>query len=199
MKKYKINEIFYSLQGEGIRAGSPNIFVRFSNCNLACRKEGIMGFDCDTEFMSGAEISAKEIVQEATHLSKGKCKNVIFTGGEPALQLDDELIKAFEGWYRCIETNGTIKLPQGLHWICVSPKTAEHTLKVQKADEVKYVRHRGQFLPVPSISALNYLISPAFESDGSVSKETLEWCINLVKENPKWRLSIQQHKLWKIR
>lgn len=197
--QYKVNEIFYSLQGEGGLAGTPMVFVRFSNCNLRC-KWSTQGFDCDTEFVSGRTMSEGDILQEAARLNP-KGGWLLFTGGEPGLQLTDSLInQAHEaGWQCAVETNGTIQLPDGLDWICVSPKTAEHTLRQKRADEVKYVRHTGMALPEPSIEATHHYISPAFRPDGSVSREDLDWCIQLVKDNPTWRLSIQTHKLLLIR
>jgi 7-carboxy-7-deazaguanine synthase len=199
MKQYQVNEIFFSLQGEGMRAGTPNFFVRFSGCNLTCSKD-VEGFDCDTEFVSGRKMSYFDISSEMLKLST-KCSAVILTGGEPALQINEELLDQFHNdkFFVAIETNGTTELPKSLDWICVSPKTAEHTLKVKNANEIKYVRHYGQGIPKPFISAQHKLISPAFEADGNVSRETLEWCINLVKENPEWRLSCQQHKWWGVR
>lgn len=199
MKTYKVNEVFFSLQGEGIRAGTPNVFVRFSNCNLNCREDGPMKFNCDTEYESGKEMTGEQILKEASALG-GNCKNVIFTGGEPTLQLDSDLLKLFGDWHRAIETNGTIK-PEtiSLEWVCVSPKTAEHTLKWLTANEVKYVRRPGQEIPQPAIKADYYLISPAFEADGTLPWKTLEWCVDLVKRNPKWRLSMQLHKFWQVR
>lgn len=199
-KLYRVNEVFFSLQGEGVRAGTPNVFVRFSGCNLACRSDAPMGFDCDTEFESGSDLSAEQIVAMAGTLAQ-ECKNVIFTGGEPALQLDQEIVGAFDNWHKAIETNGTIDNPwiKRLDWVCVSPKTAEHTLKVLEADEVKYVRRIGQAVPEPAVKARYKIISPAFEPGGALDRRTLEYCIQLVKGNPSWRLSMQQHKFWGVR
>jgi 7-carboxy-7-deazaguanine synthase len=202
-KIYSINEIFYSLQGEGARAGSANVFVRFSGCNLQCDIEpGPLspgGFACDTEFTSSRKITAAEIIAEAIRLAP-QCKAVIFTGGEPALQLDAELVRAFteQGYYLAVETNGTKPLPAGIHWVCVSPKTAEHTLCAGVADELKYVRHVGQSIPRPSLDAVHKFISPAWSPEG-LKQADLEWCIKLVLENPDWSLSWQAHKLWRIR
>jgi len=197
-KKYKINEIFYSLQGEGARAGTANVFVRFSDCNLRCIRSR-EGFDCDTEFVSGNEMSLLELLREIKK-SSGECRSVILTGGEPALQIDDNLITALksEGYFIAIETNGTKLLPEGIDWICVSPKTAEHTLKVKSANELKYVRRAGMALPEPSIKAEHYFISPSFDAE-SLDRSDLQYCIELCQKNPKWRLSVQQHKIWKIR
>lgn len=202
MKQYAVNEIFYSIQGEGVRAGMPHVFVRLSGCNLRCSAgDPDSGFDCDTEFVSSRKLTVDEILAEATHISCG-CRNVILTGGEPTLQLDEELATAFksQSFWVSVETNGTKEIPlRWADWITVSPKSAEHTIKQLIADEVKYVRHYGQGIPKPIVEAEHYLISPAFGADGRVDSQTLAWCIELVKQNPTWRLSVQQHKQWKIR
>lgn len=204
VKTYRINEIFGSIQGEGIRSGTANVFVRFSGCNLKCAvTDEFSGFDCDTEFASGVSMTAREILAEA--INKGaRCKAVIFTGGEPLLQLDTELAQTFydEGFYLAIETNGTKEINDELegllHWICVSPKSAEHTIRVNACNELKYVRHSGQGLPKPAIQAAHKLISPAF-GDDTVSAENLAHCIQMVKNNPEWRLSLRLHKFLNVR
>lgn len=195
---YLVNEIFYSLQGEGVRAGTPNLFLRLSRCNLTCKVE-THGFDCDTEFESGRRLSIPEILAEFRLLSES-CDWVILTGGEPALQTDAELIDALHaaGYKLAIETNGSIGLPPGLDWITVSPKVAEHAIRQRTAHEVKYVRGHGQAIPKTVVQAEHSLISPAFDG-ADVDPRTLDWCIRLCKENPPWRLSVQQHKLWKVR
>lgn len=198
--RYRVNEVFYSLQGEGLRAGTPNVFVRFSGCNLKCNRDE-HGFDCDTEFVSGRWLTPRELLDEVRFASKD-CRSIVFTGGEPALQLDERLVRFFHdlGYYLAIETNGTRPLPEGIDWVCVSPKTAEHTLRLSEASEVKYVRAFGQGLPKPRIDAPFYLISPAFNAEGRVDAQTMKWCVALVRERPdKWRLSVQMHKLWRVR
>lgn len=199
MKTYTVNEIFYSIQGEGRRFGTPNIFLRFSGCNLTCNRDE-QGFDCDTEFTSGRNLAASEILAEIMEIAP-QARSIIFTGGEPSLQLDADLIQFFktEDFYLAIETNGTRQLPPGLDWITVSPKTAEHTLKQKTANEVKYVRQRGQAIPKPSVKADFYLISPACQPTGQFDQTDLAWCVNLVKENPTWSLSLQTHKLLRVR
>lgn len=193
---YRINEIFYSLQGEGVRVGTPNIFIRFAGCNLKCSRP-IEGFDCDTEFASGMNFNIGEILH---YLEKYQCKNIVLTGGEPMLQVDAKLIEAFKNadYYVAIETNGTEPPIAGIDWICCSPKTAEHTLRVGKVDELKYVRDVGQGIPKPVLLADHHLISPAWHPEG-LHPETLHHCMELVKQNPTWRLSAQYHKVWSIR
>jgi 7-carboxy-7-deazaguanine synthase len=198
MDRYLVNEIFYSLQGEGVRAGAPSFFLRLAKCNLACKVE-THGFDCDTEFESGRWLTLPEILDEMRQLS-GTCEWIVLTGGEPALQVDREMIEALHaaGYKLAIETNGSMELPEGIDWITVSPKVAEHAIRQRKADEVKYVRGYGQAIPRTVVEAEHYLISPAFEGD-RLDPRTLDWCIRLCKENPPWRLSVQQHKAWKVR
>jgi 7-carboxy-7-deazaguanine synthase len=204
-RKYAINEIFLTLQGEGVRTGTANVFCRFAGCNLACDVEASPlspgGFACDTEFTSHRLLTADELLAEVTACA-GPCRWIVLTGGEPSLQVDQALVDALHGagYQLAIETNGTKNLEGlGLDWVCVSPKTAEHTLRQLTADEVKYVRATGQGLPQPKSTAAHYLISPAFEPDGMVRPETLRWCIQLCKDHPPWRLSLQLHKWLRIR
>jgi organic radical activating enzyme len=193
VKTYRINEIFFSLQGEGIRTGTANCFLRFSNCNIHCRHE-THGFECDTEFETGRDLTADQIVSELRRVGH-ECDWVVLTGGEPALQLDEELINILrrDGFKLAIETNGTIALPEGLDWITVSPKVPEDQIRQKTADEVKYVVVFGQPLPQTSVQARYKLISPAFTGT-TLDRQTLDWCVKLVKENQSWRLSVQIHK-----
>jgi len=194
MSRLRVNEIFYSLQGEGARKGSANIFVRFAECNLKCDF-------CDTEFESYRELDVEELLHECKQFP---CKNIVFTGGEPLLQLTDQVVKQFKKfrYYIAIETNGTITPPKGLDWITVSPKIAEHALvkkfKGVHIDELKYVRNRSQGIPHPKLFADHYFISPEFDGDYP-NIGNIEHCIRLVKENPQWKLSLQEHKFLKIR
>jgi len=206
MKQYTINEVFYSLQGEGVRAGTPNIFVRFSGCNLACNGDevepGVFQPVCDTEFTSGRKVNPPMLLDWIEREGKD-CKSIIFTGGEPGLQLDFELVKFLKdhSYFLAIETNGTQDLDVVHHlldWITCSPKTAEHTLKLPSCHELKYVRGYGQGIPKPKIEAQHHLISPHAEA-GVIRPDVLKWCIDLVKQNPQWRLSCQLHKLWSVR
>lgn len=207
----RVNEIFYSLQGEGVRAGTANVFVRFTACNLRC--DGPKGTPdtenqpiCDTEFASGRTLEEHEVVEECIETVTARARvqrvGVILTGGEPLLQVTPSLVallKAAGFGPICCETNGTVD-PEGLglDWITLSPKVAEHAVKAKRCNEVKYVRHRGQGIPIPSVESQYYLISPAFTAEG-LHPETLAWCIGLVKENPRWRLSLQTHKWMGVR
>lgn len=197
MKRYLINEIFYSIQGEGARAGTANVFVRFSKCNLRCCV-AVDGFDCDTDFDTGTWYTAVELAAEARRVG-GNCDWVIFTGGEPALQLDTELINTLGmfGYHFAIETNGTRALPDGIDWVCVSPKPSGQVV-LTEADEVKHVLSAGMAPPADEIRTANRLVSPAFDGDAIVPG-ALEWCIDFVRRNPSWRLSVQQHKAWGVR
>lgn len=205
---YAINEIFLSLQGEGLRSGTSNVFVRFAGCNMECSVEpgpkSPGGFDCDTEFASGRKLTLPEIhrwIGEQVEISGGvDPKWLILTGGEPGLQVDNEFISRFHDWgYKlAIETNGSVELPEGPDWITVSPKVAEHAIRQISAHEVKYVRAFGQAIPKTRVKATYYLISPAFDGM-EVHPKTMAWCQKLVLENPQWRLSVQQHKGWRVR
>ena len=213
MKQYTINEMFWSPQGEGMRAGQMSVFIRFSGCNLRCRVEPASdspgGFDCDTEFASGRKLTALEIIAEAKGVT-GKPSDwfgvnqklwVVFTGGEPALQLDKDLIDAMHeaGFLCAIETNGSKDVSNlGLDWVTVSPKVAEHAIRQLTADEVKYVRGYGQAVPKPACKATHQLISPAVDGV-TIDKRAVAWCLQLIKEFPQWRLSVQQHKIWSVR
>ncbi len=194
MPTLRVNEIFYSLQGEGARKGSPDIFIRLAHCNLTCSF-------CDTEFESFRELTVAKLLQECKQFPS---KSIVFTGGEPLLQLTGEVVKAFKkaGYYLAVETNGTLTPPKGLDWITVSPKIAEHVLaqkfKGVHIHELKYVRNKSQGIPKPTVEADYYYISPEFDGEYP-NQANINHCIRLVKKHPQWKLSIQEHKLLKIR
>lgn len=199
MKRYPIKECFLSLQGEGMWAGRTSVFLRFAGCNLKCRKE-THGFDCDTDFEGGRTLSVSEVVEEVVSVAGG-CEWIVLTGGEPALFLDPELAAALGDHHNlAIETNGTVPLKARVDWVSVSPKRGER-LALSFADEIKIVLAAGQPLHGAingRIDANHYLLSPAFEGD-TLPEENLRYCIDLCLRNPRWKLSVQQHKLWKVR
>jgi len=174
------------------------VFVRFAGCNLNCTKE-VQGFDCDTDHEMKMQFDRGDLVRKILSTAE-KCRVVVFTGGEPALQLDKKLLielKRF-GFFLAVETNGTKRLPQGLDWITVSPKG--YPVVVEKAHELKYVLKMGLAIPEPCITADHLVIQPAEDIQKRRNNTyNLRHCIRLVKENPRWRLSTQLHKQWKIR
>jgi organic radical activating enzyme len=229
MKTYSVNECFYSLQGEGARAGSPNVFLRFAGCNLQCvnadelrrplaGNEINAGFFCDTDFRKGEKLSLEEVVElvKKTDTSRPTnvdgCRWVIATGGEPSLQLDKALIEALnvEGYLIAIETNGTRPLPYGLDWVSCSPKRGTE-VRISRANEVRVVIGRGEEPFAHGIHADHYFVSPRFHSveaellpswrhtQGDLDADDLRWAIDFCKANPKWKLSIQAHKVWGVR
>jgi len=200
MNNLRVTELFYSLQGEGGRAGTANVFVRLQGCKTkeACYQLGIR---CDTEFESGSEYSPDQLLREIEKMDTGASKNIIWTGGEPLDQLTTEHVQFFKdkGYYQALETSGLQPTEANFDYICLSPKVAEHVVakNFKSVHELRYVRHKGQSIPEPKVEALYYCISP--HSDGwTINDENLAHCIQLVKSNPKWRLSVQQHKQWKV-
>jgi len=198
-----VNEVFYSLQGEGARAGHPSVFIRFSGCNMKCRVEAGPdspgGFDCDTEFVSGEAYTEEALVEDVL-AAAGECRWVVLTGGEPLLQVTRSLINLLkeQGFKIALETNGTMLIPVGLDWVVVSPKVAEHAIRAQYADELRYVRGVGQGIPKPSLDAEAKFLSPAFKGD-QLDPEAVQTCIDLCLRHPDWALSVQAHKLWGVR
>jgi len=208
---YSIKEIFYTLQGEGAHAGRPAVFCRFAGCNLwtgreSDRAQAVCQF-CDTDFVGtdgerggkfkDAAALAREIdsLWPATH---PQSKYVVFTGGEPLLQLDAALIDAMHavGFTIAIETNGTLPVPPGVDWICVSPKMGS-TLVVERGNEIKVVIPQvGQDLAAYERLAFdNYYVQPM---DGPLAAFNTQLAIDTCRRNPKWKLSLQTHKLLNI-
>lgn len=184
-KTYKINEIFYSIQGEGYRTGTPVIFIRFSGCNLNCSF-------CDTQHLKYKEYNIEEILNE---LKKYPCKNIVLTGGEPMLQLDHDLIIALktENYILQIETNGTIddyEILRLIDFITVSPK---EKWKLTYGNELKLVYQNQQLK--------KYYLDTNFEYYylQPCSMKNISETIKAIKENPKWKLSLQTQKLINIK
>ena len=191
--KLLVNEIFYSLQGEGGRTGKPSISIRLSKCNLRCSF-------CDTEFDTGEEMTLEEILNE---INQYGCKWIIWTGGEPTLQLTEEVVTFFKEnqYLQAIETNGTRKVPEGIDYITCSPKQNFEKIKtlIPHTQELRFPIQKGDPLPDISVlpSAENYFLSPIFDAD-KLNKDNMDYCVQMVKENPQWSLSVQLHKLIQI-
>lgn len=223
IKSYVVNEVFYSPQGEGARAGEMSVFLRFAGCNLQCAVER-EGFNCDTDFAKGDRLSLAEVIQrvldhdEVYAATKGSdvlstCGWVVLTGGEPTLQADDALVAALhEAGYRvAIETNGTNPLPRGLDFVACSPKKGHKPL-ITSATEVRVVLGAVGEIPDPQgIRADYYFVSPAFKappveviagwkaSPADKSDALVAWALHYIRQNPRWRLSLQTHKLLGVR
>ena len=219
---YRVNEIFFTLQGEGAHSGIPAVFVRFSGCNLRCPW-------CDTEFEEYTEMTADEIirtVQELYEVPNERRKMCVLTGGEPSLQVDKPLIDALHqaGFYICIETNGTHTLPDGIDWITCSPKMISSPRKqkgmdekptrlaLRKVNEVKVV-FTGTYDPGiwrNQLEAEHWMLQPLryngewllmsgiddFEID---SNDNLDDTVRYILAHPFWRLSVQLHKIAGLR
>ena len=196
---YKVNEIFYSLQGEGFWTGTPMVFVRLSGCNLKCPF-------CDTDHLGFREMSAEEITAE-TKASGGVCGRVCVTGGEPGLQLDKALVDALhEAGYRIhVETNGTRPLPEGVDWVTLSPKSdvpglkGDGTVVLERADEVKVVYAVGVDEKWAAFPADWHFLQPCDSGDPEKNKAILAETLDHIQRNPTWRLSLQTHKLLNIK
>jgi len=196
--KLPVSEIFYSIQGEGARTGTPNIFIRIQGCKTkhACFKSGVK---CDTDFESGQDMTLEEIYTWI-YENANTCKWIIWTGGEPADRITDGVVEYFGnmGYSQAIETSGLFPVAADLDWVTLSPKVAGHVYKksfpTNLVNEIKFIRHSGQAIPEPMIDAEHYFIQPHAEGD-QIVPGNVKHCIELCKQNPKWRLSIQTHKL----
>jgi len=208
---YTVKEIFYTLQGEGANAGRAAVFCRFSGCNLwtgreADRATAICDF-CDTDFVGvgpdgGKFATAAELataVASRWPLASRERRFVVCTGGEPLLQLDGEAVAALhhEGFEVAIETNGTLAAPIGIDWICVSPK-AGATLVLRRGNELKLVFPQPGFEPerFESLDFEHFFLQPM---DGPRAAENTRSATQYCLTHPRWRLSLQTHKLLGIR
>jgi 7-carboxy-7-deazaguanine synthase len=210
-KTYSVKEIFYTLQGEGMQAGRPAVFCRFSGCNLWSGREqdrtlAICRF-CDTDFVGIGEDGGKfddpaalaQACKAAWKGNGGHPPYVVLTGGEPMLQVDVPLIEALHvaGFEIAIETNGTLAVPEAIDWICVSPK-AGATLAQRRGDELKLVYPQAELEPavLEGTDFKHYLLQPM---DGPCVETNLAQAIAYCLAHPKWRLSLQTHKLLGLR
>ncbi len=180
-KRYKVNDIFYTLQGEGYYTGVPAVFIRFAECNLKCAF-------CDTDFKESLEMTLADL--EMT-LGQYPAKHIVLTGGEPSLQTDAELLDMLhgEGCYVQIETNGTNTLPQGIDWITMSPKSLSP--KLQECDELKVI-YEGQPLErYFSIKAKHYFLQPCSSGDVNNDRDITLSTVDACLKDPRWCLSLQ--------
>ncbi len=209
--KYKVKEIYYTLQGEGAHTGRPAVFCRFTGCNLWSgreedRSKAICQF-CDTDFWgtdgtNGGKYTAKELAKKVAELwEAGMNKGtpyVVCTGGEPLLQLDEKLVKAFhkQGLEIAIETNGTKIPPKGIDWICVSPKAGAEVI-LKKGNELKLVFPQLGAEPdlFEKFDFEHFFLQPM---DGNETEKNTQLTIKYCLEHPQWRLSLQTHKLLNI-
>lgn len=191
-----IVEIFNSVQGEGANQGRSATFVRLAYCNKRCSY-------CDTYWETGTEMTLDAIRAE---LEKYATRFLIWTGGEPTMQLDDEILGFFEGYTHAIETNGTNPVPSRIDYISCSPKVEQALLR-QNFDHVNEFRFpviKGDALP--DIDELpvadNYFLSPVFDGEAQhcmeINFENLNYCLELIQKDPRWRLSVQLHKLIQV-
>lgn len=209
---YSVKEIFYTLQGEGLHAGRPAVFCRFAGCNLWTGREtdrpsAVCQF-CDTDFVGtdgtlgakypdaeslAAQIAAQWPVASTAH------RFVVLTGGEPLLQVDEALTDALHaaGFMIAVETNGTLKAPAGIDWICMSPKAGAAIVQTQ-GHELKLVFPQPGLLPhaVEHLAFEHRLLQPM---DGPDRLRNTEAALAYCQANPQWRLSVQMHKMIGIR
>lgn len=216
---YTVKELFPTLQGEGAHAGRAAVFCRFTGCNLWSGREedrasAVCQF-CDTDFVGidgagggkfeTAILLADTIEEVWNSTSAGpQQRYVVFTGGEPLLQLDTALIDVLhvKGFTVAIETNGTIKVPKGVDWVCVSPKAGSDLIVLQ-ADEIKLVipqaGHGSSETLLARFEKMDYRNRFLQAMDGPNLKENISLAIGLCQKRPLWRLSIQTHKIIGIR
>lgn len=208
---YIVKEIFYTLQGEGLHTGRVAVFCRFSGCNLWSGREldrakAICPF-CDTDFVgidgqsggkfNSAQALVEQVVAHWPRQLPGR-PYVVCTGGEPLLQLDNALIEAFHqaGLEVAVETNGTLPLPPGIDWVCVSPK-AQAPLVLQSGDELKLVFPQIGALP-DKFQQLNFKYFFLQPLANSQQVENTRLAVHYCLKHPQWRLSLQTHKLLEI-
>ncbi|SIN90405.1 7-carboxy-7-deazaguanine synthase, Cx14CxxC type [Parasphingorhabdus marina DSM 22363] len=208
---YAVKEMFLTLQGEGVHAGRRAVFARFAGCNLWSglekdRANAVCRF-CDTDFVGmdgegGGRFADADAFADAVARLWGDEKErrfVVLTGGEPMLQVDAALIDALHdaGFEIAIESNGTIAVPRAIDWICISPKAGSETVQ-KTGDELKLVwpQSGSDWEEMENWDFANLLIQPMDAlGDPVVSEANVRSAIKFVQLNPKWRLSLQTHKI----
>jgi 7-carboxy-7-deazaguanine synthase (Cx14CxxC type) len=208
---YSVKEIFYTLQGEGLRAGRPAVFCRFAGCNLWTgreqhRPQAVCQF-CDTDFVgtdgtlggkfpsaqAQTGVIARQWPADRAH------RYVVLTGGEPLLQVDEAVVQALHaaGFEIAVETNGSVQAPPGIDWICVSPKAGSDWIQ-RTGHELKLVYPQPALMPesVHAVGFDHYLLQ---RMDGPLRRENTLAAIAYCQAHPQWRLSVQTHKILNIR
>jgi len=208
---YAVKEMFLTLQGEGVHCGRRAVFLRFSGCNLWTglekdRSSAICKF-CDTDFVGmdgdggGRFVDANAVAESVTAIwGESKTRRfIVITGGEPMLQVDDALIEALHdhGFEIAIESNGTLPVSRSIDWICISPKAGSETIQ-KTGDELKLVwpQSGSDWQEMQEWDFAHFLIQPMdARGDDTASSDSLQSAIQFVQANPKWRLSLQTHKI----
>lgn len=197
----QVNEIFYSIQGEGRHTGVAAVFVRFSKCNLKCHF-------CDTDFWPYSELNEDEIVDKVVKLG-GNSTHVVITGGEPTLQLTETLCEKLHaaGKFIQIETNGTRVVPKGVDWVTCSPKfefNINAELRVDRIDELKLVYDCKNNMGLYEGIIENYnpkycYLQPCDLKDAKKNAEIIKDLVKYIQKHPRWRISLQTHKILSLR
>lgn len=206
MKRYRINEIFHSLQGEGYNTGRAAVFIRFAGCNMRCPF-------CDTEFDTYTEMTSDEIIAHLKHIPQPHLTLVVMTGGEPTLQADTDLVGSIKamGFEVAMESNGSLPAPENIDWLTLSPKVPKMVFAIgsKYGKELKLVftsaEETDHFLSELNTSSNNATLffnevkclslQPCDTGDAKQNAEIMRECIDYIKRNPRWRLSLQTHKL----
>jgi 7-carboxy-7-deazaguanine synthase len=206
---YAVKEIFLTLQGEGVHAGRRAVFLRFAGCNLWTGREedrasAVCQF-CDTDFVgmdgeNGGRYDADALAAKVAELwSEARdSRYVVMTGGEPMLQVDDAIVDALHalGFTLAIESNGTLPVHPGIDWVCISPKAGSETVQ-RSGDELKLVwpQPGSDTVAMERWDFSNFLIQPMDSGDADSNAANVEAATRFVMDHPKWRLSLQNHKI----
>lgn len=206
---YAVKEIFLTLQGEGVHAGRRAVFLRFAGCNLWTGREedratAVCQF-CDTDFVgmdgtNGGRYDADALAARVAELwdAGSEDRYVVMTGGEPMLQVDDAIVDALhaQGFTIAIESNGTLPAHPGIDWVCISPKAGSAVVQ-HKGSELKLVwpQPGSDTAAMETWDFANFLIQPMDSGDADSNRANVEAATRFVMANPKWRLSLQNHKI----
>ncbi len=208
---YSVKEVFYSLQGEGTHSGRPAIFCRLSKCNLwtgreADRSSAVCQF-CDTDFIGtdgqngGRFADAKALCEHLLSFwpkNSGTHPFVVLTGGEPLLQVDQQLVDTLHNYHFeiAVETNGTKSAPPGIDWICMSPK-ANAPIILDKGDELKLVFPQAELMPeqVEQLDFKYFYLQPMDDPNPEITQENIRKAVQYCLQHPQWQLSLQTHKM----